>query len=104
MAVVDANQDGIFNNLDLATFNNASSIAIAVEQVVDRLDLLLCAGSLKARYGNAPGTPRKILLDAVNSIRSGSNTSNTGQATSMNDRIKAAIYLIIKCPDFVVQK
>ena len=104
MAVVDANQDGIFNNLDLATFNNAASIAVAVEQVVDRLDLLLCAGSLKARYGNAPGTPRKILLDAVNSIRSGSNTSNTGQATSMNDRIKAAIYLIIKCPDFVVQK
>jgi uncharacterized protein (DUF1800 family) len=104
LAVVDGNQDGVFNNLDTATFNNAASIAAAVEQVVDQLDLLLCAGAMKARHGNAPGTPRKVLLDAVNSIRASSNSSTTGQATSMNDRIKAALYLMVKSPDFVVHK
>lgn len=104
MAVVDANGDGVFDNLDTATFNNAASIATAVERVVDRIDLLLCSGSLKARYGSTPGTPRKVLLDAINSIRSTSNSSTTGQATSMNNRIKAALYLIVKCPDFTVQK
>lgn len=59
---------------------------------------------MKGRYGSTPGTPRRVLLDAVNSIRASSNSSNTGQATSMNDRIKAALYLMVKCPDFVIHK
>lgn len=101
LAVVDTNLDGVFNNLDTTTFNNAASIATAVEQVVDQLDLLLCVGSLKARYGNSPGTPRRVLLDAINSIRVASNSNPTGQATAMNDRIKAALYLLIKSPAFV---
>lgn len=104
LAVVDTNGDGVFNDFDTSTFNNPASIAIAVEKVVDQLDLLLCAGSMKARYGSTPGTPRSVLLDALNSIRSGSNSSKTGQATAMNDRIKAALYLLIKSPDFVIQK
>lgn len=104
LSVVDTNGDGVFNNLDTATFNQPASIAIAVEKVVDQLDLLLCAGSMKARYGSNPGTPRRVLLDAVNSIRSTSNSSTTGQATAMNDRIKAALYLLVKSPDFIIQK
>lgn len=104
LSVVDTNRDGVFNNLDTTTFNKPAAIAAAVEKVVDHLDLVLCAGGMKARYGNAPGTPRRVLLDGLGAIRASSNSSTTGQATAMNDRIKAAVYLVIKCPDFVVQK
>jgi hypothetical protein len=71
---------------------------------VDRLDLLLCGGSLKAKYGDTPGTPRAILVDGVISIRSASNNSSTGQAQAMLDRIRAAAYLVTKQPAFAVQK
>lgn len=80
MAVVDTNADGVFNNQDTATYGKQpASIATAVERVVDRLDLLLCSGSLKARYGSNPDTPRKVLLDALNSIRASSNSTTPGR-------------------------
>ena len=104
LSETDADGDGDFDAGDTATFNNPVALRAAVTKVVDRLDLLLCQGALKAKYGDTPGTPRSILIDGVLSIRSGSNTSTTGQATSMLDRIRAATYLVTKQPAFAVQK
>ncbi|MFM7182636.1 MAG: DUF1800 family protein [Verrucomicrobiales bacterium] len=104
LSETDTTGDGIFNQSDTTTFNNPTALRAAVTKVVDRLDLLLCEGSLKAKYGDTPGTPRSILIDGVLSIRSGSNNDATGQARSMDDRIKAAAYLITKNPAFAVQK
>jgi hypothetical protein len=104
LSETDGNGDGVFDNNDTATFNNAAAIRAAVTKVVDRLDLLLCGGSLKAKYGETTGTPRAILIDGVISIRSGFNNSATGQAQSMLDRIRAATYLVTKQPAFAVQK
>jgi uncharacterized protein (DUF1800 family) len=104
LSETDGNGDGVFDNNDTATFNNAAAIRAAVTKVVDRLDLLLCGGSLKAKYGETTGTPRAILIDGVISIRSGFNNSTTGQAQSMLERIRAAAYLVTKQPAFAVQK
>lgn len=106
MAVVDVNGDGLFTNLDVGTFNNATKIAEACTAVVDRIDFLLCAGGLNARYGNTAGKPRKVILDAVASIQSGNNGSNSSgnQATYMRDRIRAALWLVSSSPECVIQK
>lgn len=106
MAVVDVNGDGQFTSLDVGTFNNASKIAEACTAVVDRIDFLLCAGGLNARYGNTAGKPRKLILDAVASIQSGNNSSNNAanQATYMRDRIRTALWLVSSSPECVIQK
>jgi uncharacterized protein (DUF1800 family) len=106
LSVLDTNLDGAFSNADTTWANRVAKIAEAVELVVDRADLLLCAGSLKARYGNTRGQPRRIILDAVNAVESQDNnaTTATSQTESMNERIVAALDLIIKSPDFIIQK
>jgi hypothetical protein len=106
MAVVDVNADGLFTNLDVGTFNNTTKIAEACTAVVDRIDFLLCAGGLNARYGNTAGKPRKLILDAVASTQSGNNNSNsaTNQAGYMRDRIRVALWLVSSSPECVIQK
>ncbi len=106
MAVVDLNGDGLFTSLDVGTFNNATKIAEACTAVVDRIDFLLCAGGLNARYGNTAGKPRKVILDAVASISASGNSSNsaTNQATYMRDRIRVALWLVSSSPECVIQK
>jgi hypothetical protein len=106
MAVVDVNGDGAFTSLDSTTFNNTSAIAVACEAVVDRVDLLLCAGFLKAQYGTTPGQPRRIILDAVTSIRSANNGEDgtANQAYSMRARINSALWLVMSSPAYVIQK
>jgi uncharacterized protein (DUF1800 family) len=106
LSVLDTNGDGAFSNTDTTWANRAALIPQAIELVVDRADLLLCAGSMKARYGNTPNKPRRIILDAVLSIESQNinSTSASTQTSSMNERIRDAIYLITKSPDFIVQK
>ncbi len=106
LSVLDTDGSGSFSNADTTWNNRATKVPEAIGLVVDRLDLLLCAGSMKARYGDTAGKPRRIILDAVESIRSSSNnsTSASTQTTSMNDRIKAALYLVAKSPDFIIQK
>ncbi|MEO7098179.1 MAG: DUF1800 family protein [Luteolibacter sp.] len=106
MAVVDTNGDGEFNNLDTATFNNPASIAAACEALLDQMDLMLCAGSLKARYGATRGQPRQIILDTIISTDSGQN-NNAGpgyQAALMRGRIRVALWLVMCSPDFAIQK
>ena len=106
MAVVDINGDGQFTSLDVGTFNNATKIAEACTAVVDRIDFLLCAGGLNARYGNTAGKPRKLILDAVASISASGNNSNsaTNQANYMRDRIRTALWLVMSSPECVIQK
>lgn len=106
MAVMDTNNDGTITNLDTGAFNNTTAITTACDAVLDRIDLLLCAGELKARFGNTAGKPRKIILDAMVSIRSTSNNSNSAanQATYMRDRIKTGVWLVMSSPVCVTQK
>lgn len=104
LSETDTTGEGIFDPNDTTTFNNPVAIRAAVTKVVDRLDLLLCAGALKAAYGDTALKPRAILIDGVISIRSGSNASTTGQAASMLERTRAAAYLLAKNPAFAVQK
>ncbi len=106
MGVVDTNGDGLFTSLDSGTFGNTSSIAAACEAVLDRIDFLLCAGSLKARYGSTAGQPRRVILDTMSSIQSANNYVNhaTNQVAYMRDRIRNALWLVMSSPDFVIQK
>ena len=106
MAVMDTNGDGTITSLDTGAFNNTTAITNACDSVLDRIDLLLCAGELKARFGNTAGKPRKIILDAMVSIRSTSNNSNNAanQATYMRDRIKTGVWLVMSSPICVTQK
>lgn len=67
----------------------------AAEALVDHLDLLLTAGTLKADYGDAPApNPRSIIIDTV-AAQSGSLL--TGKALT-------APYLIVTSPSFNVQR
>jgi hypothetical protein len=102
--VVDLNRDGVFNNLDAGTFNHPTALRSACEAVLDHVDLLLCAGAMKARYGDTPGLPRRNILDAVVSVRSSNNTSNTQQASVMRDRIEDILWLVASSPDAVIQR
>jgi hypothetical protein len=106
LSVLDTNNDGGFSSADSTWANRASKVPEAMALVLDRIDLLLCAGSLKARFGDTPGKPRRIILDALVAIRSGSNNSDSTstQAWNMDTRIKDAIYLVMKSPDFMIQK
>jgi len=106
MAVVDKNGDGQFTNLDTGAFNNATVIKQACAVVLDRVDFLLCAGSLKARYGDTPGQTRAIILDGAASIQSQNNNSNnaSNQATYMRDRIRAILWLVSTSPECVTLK
>ncbi|MGC4016336.1 MAG: DUF1800 family protein [Luteolibacter sp.] len=106
MAVVDKNGDGQFTNLDTGAFNNTTVIKQACAAVLDRVDSLLCAGELKARYGDTPGQTRMLILDGAASIQSQSNSSNnaTNQATYMRDRIRAILWLVSTSPECVTLK
>ena len=102
--VVDENGDGVFDNQDAGAFNNPDVLREACRVVLDEVDLRLCAGSLRARYGDAPGQPRRIILDAALSIRSHNNTSTTAQASIAIDRVRNILWLVMSTPDAIVQK
>ncbi len=106
MAVVDANADGSFNASDTATFNNLTKLTEACNSVLDRIDLLLCSGELKARYGNTTGQPRQEILDAMVGTDSAgyANTSAVNQKTYMQNRIRTAVWLVMSSPECVIQK
>ncbi|MEX1048102.1 MAG: DUF1800 family protein [Akkermansiaceae bacterium] len=104
LGVVDTNGDGSFTNLDTTTFNNTTAITSACEAVLDYVDLMLCGGALKARYGDTPGKPRAIILSGAASVRSEANSNNATQASVMRDRIEDILWLVSSSPEFVVQK
>ncbi len=104
MDVVDINNDQIFNSADVGTHNNPTALRNACEAVLDHVDLILCAGALKARYADTPGNPRRTILDAAVSVRSSNNTSNSQQASVMRDRIEDILWLVSSSPEAIIQK
>jgi hypothetical protein len=71
--------------------------------LVDRLDALLCAGSLKAKYPYTAGStdPRSIIIDQLATIAPDAPPVSLGNA---GNRVRAALYLITNSPEYVVQK
>lgn len=103
MAVMDTNEDTI---VDLNDYKNSTQIRGACEAVLDRVDLLLCGGALKSRYGSIAGQPRALILDAAVSVRSSFNANNTlsNHTLSMRERIEDILWLVVSSPEFLVQK
>jgi hypothetical protein len=66
--------------------------------LLDKLDNALLAGRLAEVYAAAPiPNPRTIILDNLGAF--GDST-----AANMNDKVEHALYLMITCPEFMVQK
>ncbi len=106
----DAALDNIYANIvDLvADYKNhratSGSNEASAEWLVDHLDLLLCAGALKAKYASDPSTanPRAVIINQTALV-----ASSGGANPSLNncrDRVRAAIHLITLSPEFIVQK
>ncbi|CAN5913390.1 hypothetical protein BH11VER1_BH11VER1_27950 [soil metagenome] len=76
----------------------------AATWLVDRLDALLCSGSLKAKYPyTAAGTnPRSILIDQIATISP--TTAVPVPKANAGNRVRAALYLLTASPEFIVQK
>jgi uncharacterized protein (DUF1800 family) len=71
--------------------NNAE---LAATDLVNRIDNLLCAGALQAKYAYNPGAadnPRTMIIDQVKVIGN-------------NNKVKAALYLVTSSPEYIVQK
>ncbi|TDU80725.1 uncharacterized protein (DUF1800 family) [Prosthecobacter fusiformis] len=71
--------------------------------LVDQLDALLCAGSLKAKYPYVAGgkDPRSIIIDQTAATFVDAPPVSQGNA---GNRVRTALYLITNAPEFVVQK
>lgn len=80
--------------------NTGDSERVAFEKLLDELDLLLCAGNLKARYGGQPApNPRESILEQAIYVY------NPGNLPSSNDRaVKDLLYLLTTSPEYIVQK
>jgi uncharacterized protein (DUF1800 family)/regulation of enolase protein 1 (concanavalin A-like superfamily) len=66
----------------------------ATTTVLDHLDVLLCAGNLKGRYGSSTSpNPRNSIVDAVSTM-----------STTTVQRTKELIYLVVTSPEYLHQK
>jgi len=86
------------------TSQKVAAHAAAAEAVLDRVDLLLAAGTFKARYGVAAGDhPRGHIVEALAST--GNRTYHTNHGSyelDMVNRIKAVVYLVSTSPQALV--
>lgn len=75
----------------------------ATTYLVDKLDALLCAGSLKAKYPYVSGgtDPRSIIIDQTAATYVDPPPVSQGNA---GGRVRTALYLITNSPEFIVQK
>lgn len=106
----DAGLDNIYADIvDLVAEYKAhratsGSNEASAEWLVDRLDLLLCAGALKAKYASdaSSANPRSVIINqtALVAPSGGANPS----LNNCRDRVRAVIYLITISPEFIVQK
>lgn len=131
MAVMDENGDGVISDGnenpgnpddpdnggatvtpdgtgDPAHFNNPTKIREACAALVDHLDLLLCAGTLKADYGGStdPENPRDIIIDflVANSSWRDNDHNIESQQRARQKRYNMAAYLISSCPQSMIQR
>jgi uncharacterized protein (DUF1800 family) len=106
----DAAHDNIFTDVSaLVTAyqqhrTTSGDNLLSAEWLVDKLDAILCAGSLKSKYGanTSPNNPRAGIINQV-ALISPTATSPPPLANCGN-RVRAALYLITVSPEFVVQK
>lgn len=89
-------------------FDNPTKIREACAALVDHLDLLLCAGTLKADYGAAadPNNPRDLIIDflAANSAYRDNDHNTASQETVRHERYEKAAYLISVSPQAMIQR
>jgi hypothetical protein len=109
MAVMDQNGDGMISAAgDPLTFNKPAKIREACTALVDHLDLLLCAGLLKADYGTStdPGNPRETIISmlARNSTFWDDNDNLNDQLSVRHERYEQAAYLISVSPQSMIQR
>ncbi len=81
----------------------AGAEVTAATWLVDRLDALLCSGSLKAKYAYTAGSvdPRSIMIDQLATVAVDPPPVLNANAGA---RVRAALYLITSSPEFIVQK
>lgn len=109
MAVMDQNGDGFVTAAgDPLTFDNPVKIREACAALVDHLDLLLCAGTLKADYGAStdPENPRDLIIEmlAQTSTNWDDNDNVTDQEKVRHERYEKAAYLISVSPQSMIQR
>lgn len=109
MAVMDQNGDGMVSTAgDPLTFDNAVKIREACVALVDHLDLLLCAGLLKADYGTStdPENPRETIINMLTQISTNldNNDNLIDQQNVRNERYEKAAYLISVSPQSMIQR
>jgi len=109
MDVMDQNRDGMVSAAgDPLTFDNAVKIREACVALVDHLDLLLCAGLLKADYGTStdPGNPRETIINMLtqNSTNLDNNDNLIDQLRVRHERYEQAAYLISVSPQSMIQR
>eukprot|EP00112_Aurelia_sp_Birch-Aquarium-sp1_P004099 Seg14652.2 transcript_id=Seg14652.2/GoldUCD/mRNA.D3Y31 product="hypothetical protein" protein_id=Seg14652.2/GoldUCD/D3Y31 len=122
--VMDENNDGVVNDLDVNTFNNKQKIYDACEALVDELDLYLTSGQLKSRYGTGfnhttirQDNPRDLILEAVyeqydyyddDGVSDPANANyqrdKDRQVTVQQSRARWAAYLISISPYGMIQR
>jgi hypothetical protein len=79
-----------------AVYNNAPGTAAQkAEALVDYLDLVFAAGSLKHAYGGyaTPDNPRQYIIDAI-----------TDTTDSVTQKVITAIYLVVHSPSGLTQR
>ncbi|MFK7910114.1 MAG: DUF1800 family protein [Akkermansiaceae bacterium] len=112
LSIMDTSGDGKVSSAD-TTFDNRASIVAACVSLVDHLDLLLCAGRLKAEYSAGyisevvrPDNPRDMIIDAVSNYNTywDDNDNDTDQASVLKGRLREAAYLITASPYALIQK
>ena len=71
---------------------------------MDRLDVILCSGALKAKYPYVQGgnDPRSAIIDRVAEMAA--TTTNPPSLTNSGTRVRNAVYLITSSPEYIVQK
>ena len=93
---------------DPTHFDNPVKIREACEALVDHLDLLLCAGTLKADYGDSadPNNPRDVIIDflAANSSWRDNDHNIESQQRVRHERYEKAAYLISISPQSMIQR
>lgn len=75
--------------------------ATASAALVDWLDGFLSCGRLKAKYGDTPDAPRRLIIDAVQST---SDVSSTYAGVKPLNRIRTALYLLVNSAEYLIQK
>lgn len=108
LTIMDENGDGKVTSADTGTFDQPEKIREACAVLVDHLDLLLCAGSLKGEFGSSadPNNPRDIIIDTVAAYSKSKddNDNDADQAYVVERRIKVASFLIGSTPQSIIQK